>query len=81
MHQGLFLSLEASMMTNVSTSLTNNTNGFNLIGNPYTSYISVSELIEEDNVATGNEALLSQQTIWLWDQSANAGAGAMYPKT
>ncbi|MDG2349264.1 MAG: hypothetical protein P8L65_01135, partial [Flavobacteriaceae bacterium] len=50
-------------------------NAFNFIGNPYTSYISVSELIEEDNVATGNEALLSQQTIWLWDQSANTGAG------
>ena len=47
-------------------------NAFNFIGNPYTSYISVSELIEEDNVATGNEALLSQQTIWLWDQSANS---------
>ena len=65
---------------NVSSSLTNNTNGFNLIGNPYTSYISVSELIEEDNVATGNEALLSQQTIWLWDQSANTGAGGYVPK-
>ena len=65
---------------NVSTSLTINTNGFNLIGNPYTSYISVSELIEEDNVATGNEALLSEQTIWLWDQSANAGAGGYVQK-
>ncbi|MDC3181394.1 T9SS type A sorting domain-containing protein, partial [Flavobacteriaceae bacterium] len=66
--------------TNEGLSLTNNTNGFNLIGNPYTSYISVSELIEEDNVATGNEALLSQQTIWLWDQSANTGAGGYVPK-
>ncbi|MCP4801536.1 MAG: hypothetical protein GY891_01620, partial [Bacteroidetes bacterium] len=66
--------------TNESLSLTNNTNGFNLIGNPYTSYISVSELIEEDNVATGNEALLSQQTIWLWDESANTGAGGYVPK-
>ena len=55
-------------------------NAFNFIGNPYTSYISVSELIEEDNVATGNEALLSQQTIWLWDESANAGAGGYVPK-
>ena len=55
-------------------------NAFNFIGNPYTSYISVSELIEEDNVATGNEALLSQQTIWLWDESANTGAGGYVPK-
>ena len=55
-------------------------NAFNFIGNPYTSYISVSELIEEDNVATGNEALLSEQTIWLWDQSANVGAGAYVQK-
>ena len=55
-------------------------NAFNFIGNPYTSYISVSELIEEDNVATGNEALLLQQTIWLWDESANTGAGGYVPK-
>ena len=60
---------------NVSTSLTNNTNGFNLIGNPYTSYISVSELLNENS-----GGLLSENTIWLWDQSANAGAGGYIQK-
>ncbi|MGK0452643.1 MAG: hypothetical protein ACJAYY_000094 [Paraglaciecola sp.] len=40
-------------------------NGYNLIGNPYLASVSVKEMLEEANIAT----LLSEKTIWLWDQS------------
>ena len=38
---------------------------FNLIGNPYPSYVSVSTLL------ANNSASLSEQTAWIWDQSTN----------
>jgi hypothetical protein len=41
-----------------------NATGYNLIGNPYLASVSVKELLEEANNAT----LLSEQTVWLWDQ-------------
>ena len=50
--------------------LTTTGNGFNLIGNPYPSYINSATML-----TTSSSSLLSE-TIWLWDQSANAGAGA-----
>ena len=37
----------------------------NLIGNPYPSYVPVSDLL------TTNTSFLSEQTIWLWDNTAN----------
>jgi hypothetical protein len=48
-----------------SIAVSNNINGFNLIGNPYLASVSVIEMLEEANNAT----LLSEKTIWLWDQS------------
>jgi hypothetical protein len=51
--------------TDASIALSNNTNGFNLIGNPYLASVSVKEMLEEANNAT----LLSEQTVWLWDQN------------
>ena len=50
----------------VSIAVTNNTNGFNLIGNPYLASVSVSELLTENSV------LLSESTVWLWDQSSSS---------
>ena len=47
----------------VNIPLTKNTNGFNLIGNPYLASVSVAALLNE------NVALLEEQTIWLWDQT------------
>jgi hypothetical protein len=41
-----------------------NTTGYNLIGNPYLASVSVKEMLEEANI----ETLLSEKTIWLWDQ-------------
>ena len=40
------------------------TTEYNLIGNPYLASVSVKEMLEEANNAT----LLSEQTVWLWDQ-------------
>ncbi len=48
--------------------LTTGTNNFNLIGNPYLASVSVLEMLEETN----NASLLSEQTVWLWDQSVEA---------
>jgi hypothetical protein len=42
-----------------------NATGYNLIGNPYLASVSVKEMLEEANNAT----LLSEQTVWLWDQN------------
>jgi hypothetical protein len=52
----------------VSIPVTNNTNGFNLIGNPYLASVSVSELLS----LTNNSDLLSESTVWLWDQSSSS---------
>jgi hypothetical protein len=38
--------------------------GYNLIGNPYLAPVSVIEMLGEANI----ETLLSEKTIWLWDQ-------------
>ena len=42
------------------------TSGFNLVGNPYPSYISL------DDVLTNNNANLSQSSVWLWDQASDS---------
>lgn len=53
--------------SDISFSLTSGTlNGYNLIGNPYLASVSVGELLG-DNVNA-----LSESTVWLWDQSADA---------
>ena len=49
-----------------SIAVTNNANGFNLIGNPYLASVSVSELLNN------NGSLLSESTVWLWDQSSSS---------
>jgi hypothetical protein len=43
---------------------------FNLIGNPYTSYVTASSLL------ANNSANLSEQTTWIWDQ--NEGSYTVY---
>ena len=46
--------------------LTKNTNGINLIGNPYLASVSVAELLNE------NPTVLEELTIWLWDQAQDS---------
>jgi hypothetical protein len=41
-----------------------NTNGFNFVANPYTSYMDTSAML------VANTNLLDSQTLWIWDQSA-----------
>ena len=60
-----------------SLSLTDNSGGsgnaFNLMGNPYPSYIaSDNSANATNNILTVNSALLTEQTIWVWDQSKNS---------
>jgi len=50
--------------------------GFNLVGNPYPSYLDSNALL----TLSGNSDSLDEQTIWVWDQSANGGAGAYIAK-
>jgi hypothetical protein len=51
-------------------------NAFNLMGNPYPSYIASDNTANAtNNILTVNSGLLTEQTIWIWDQSFNSGAG------
>ena len=44
-------------------------NRFNLLGNPYPSYINSASML------TTSTSALESQTLWIWDQSLNSGAG------
>ncbi len=47
--------------------------GYNLIGNPYTSYIPANSLASaENNVLTVNTGVLSEQTIWFWQDATQS---------
>jgi len=49
-----------------SIAVSKNTNGYNLIGNPYLASVSVGELLSQANIGD----LLSELTVWLWDQAS-----------
>ncbi len=42
------------------------TNDFNLVGNPYTSYVNLGTFF------TDNNAALSEQTVWMWNQATTS---------
>ncbi|QNM86708.1 T9SS type A sorting domain-containing protein [Polaribacter pectinis] len=54
--------------------------GYNLIGNPYASYIPVNNSADSNyNLLKMNDAdndFLAETTLWFWDQSLNSGQGA-----
>lgn len=56
-------SFRGSNITDVNL-VVDGSNGYNLLGNPFTAYLSLSDLM------TANSGLLESSTIWLWD-SAN----------
>jgi len=72
----------------VDIAITSNTNGFNLIGNPYPSYIAANTGADAvNNLLTINDVdndFLSEATLWFWDQSSdsytqkNLASGAFY---
>jgi len=48
-------------------------NAFNLVGNPYPSYIAANTNADgTNNLLTVNTADLSEETLWLWDQGTNS---------
>jgi hypothetical protein len=61
---------------NITVALTTNANGFNLLGNPYPSYIAVNSSADaEHNILKVNGIdtnFLSEATIWLWDQATSS---------
>lgn len=59
---------------NLSQSLNITGNQYNLLGNPYTSYLEVSNLLRLNSI------VLATETLWFWDASANAGNGAYITK-
>ncbi|MFZ3575798.1 collagenase [Tenacibaculum finnmarkense] len=54
--------------TAVNYGITKGANDFNLIGNPYTSYVKLGDFFKDN--ATGT--VLSEATIWLWNQNTNS---------
>ncbi len=55
-------------VTRTNISLLTGANNFNLIGNPYPSYVSLNDLL------TTNNSLLAEQTAWLWNHSTSSYA-------
>ncbi len=61
------ISFTGTINTNnvLATFVNNGSNGFNLLGNPYTSHINSATFL------TGNTANLVSETIWVWNQATS----------
>lgn len=69
----------------VDISISSNSNGFNLIGNPYPSYIPANSNADgTNNILTINTSNLTEDTLWFWDESTssydqiNQASGSMF---
>ena len=49
--------------SNISRTLATGGNGFNFIGNPFTSYTDIASML------TTNTGVLDEETIWVWNQA------------
>ena len=59
--------------SNVTLAMTSNSNEFNLVGNPYTSYVAGNENADgTNNILTINSANLTENTLWFWNQSTDS---------
>ena len=60
----------------VGIAITSNTNGFNLIGNPYPSFIAANDNADgTNNILKVNDTdndFLTESTIWFWNQATNS---------
>ena len=67
------IDFSGTMPTNDSFAIPLSTtgNGFNLIGNPYPSFMNSADVLSNST----STAAIETQTIWVWDQSANGGVG------
>lgn len=62
------LSFSGSLQsTNVTYPITQATNNFNLVGNPFAAFINLGTFF-----AGNNAGQLSEQTIWMWNQATNS---------
>jgi hypothetical protein len=71
--------------SDVGIAITNNTNSYNMLGNPYPTSIAANSLTtQSNNVLTANLNVLSEQTLWLYNaslgvyQAINQVSGANY---
>ena len=59
--------------TNASITINSNTNGFNLIGNPYTSYLALNiNASAPDDLLEQNSSSLTETTAWLFNQATGS---------
>ena len=59
--------------SDVTVAMTSNSNGFNLVGNPYPSYVAGNENADgSNNILTINSANLTENTLWFWNQSTDS---------
>ena len=59
--------------SDVTVAMTSNSNGFNLVGNPYPSYVAGNENADgTNNILTINSANLTENTLWFWNQSTDS---------
>ena len=60
--------------TDINMTITDGSaNEFNLLGNPYPSYIPANTNADAvNNILTINTAQLSEETLWFWDQATDA---------
>ena len=63
------ISFSGSINTSdVTIGMTSNTNGFNLVGNPYPSYVAGNEKADgTDNILSINAPNLIENTLWFWN--------------
>ncbi len=61
--------------TDVAIAITDNSGGvgndFNLIGNPFPSFIPFNTTANATNLLTANTGELAEETIWLWDKATS----------
>ena len=59
-------------VSDLGIQINNNTNGYNLIGNPYPSYIPINTNADSsNNILTINSSKLTEMTLWLWNQATD----------
>jgi len=57
----------------VQIEMTSNSNGFNLVGNPFPSYLAGNLNADSThNILTLNSANLTENTLWFWNQATNS---------
>ncbi|WP_397447396.1 T9SS type A sorting domain-containing protein [Polaribacter sp. R77954] len=52
---------------NVEPTISQSTNNFNFVGNPFTAYLNLGTFFTDNNAADR----LTEETIWIWDENKN----------